>query len=248
MKAICTFPFVFTCVIAIAQGPMLELWQSASAAYNEGSFEKAVDDYRELANQGLNTLELHFNLANAYYQAGDIPRSILHYERALRFRPYDRDVLNNLQIAQNQRLDPVLPVRQFFLVRWTRQASYALAPHTWVAIAIAWLWVTLGCLGWTIWYSRRKGMIWAIGLSTILTLTSSGLGVVRMQHFHSPHEAILMEDTATLHAAPDRESKSLLDIGGGEKLRIIDSLDEYYKVRLPNYEEGWIARSTVERI
>ena len=53
---------------------------------------------------------------------------------------------------------------------------------------------------------------------------------------------------APLMIAPDAESQEVRIISEGEKVRMLDRLDSYIKVRLPNYEEGWIEEREVEVI
>ena len=65
------------------------LWAAANAAYNGGEWDKALTSYNIIAEKELESAPLYYNMANAYFQKGDIAHAILYYNRALRLAPAD---------------------------------------------------------------------------------------------------------------------------------------------------------------
>ena len=50
--------------------------EAGTKAYNEGDFERAVDEWRSCADSGINDADLFYNLGNAYFRSGKLGFSI----------------------------------------------------------------------------------------------------------------------------------------------------------------------------
>src|SRR5512141_279622 len=74
-------------------------FEQGNEAYQQGKMSEAVEIYESILRNGYLSGPLYYNLGNAYYRAGNIPRAILNYERALRLMPGDEDLHHNLQLA-----------------------------------------------------------------------------------------------------------------------------------------------------
>ena len=233
---------------AAAQDQVQERWQAATSAYEGGQFAEAIEQYEALLPAYGRSAALHHNLGNCYYRLGQISQAVLHYERALKYRPGRADTRGNLVLARAQIEDGVIPLPGFFLTRWLRQASWVLAPVLWGVLSVLSAWALIGLIIWRMLRGplqrHRFFLIIPMGLFVITTC----LGLVRYLDLHDRDTGVVMEARMTLRAAPDAMSAGIREIAGGEKVRILDSLDHFYKVRLLNYEEGWLAAGAIERI
>ena len=81
--------------------------EAGAKAYNEGDFERAVDEWRSCADSGINDADLFYNLGNAYFRSGKLGFSIFYYKKALRLRANDSDIQHNLKYAQAMTRDKV---------------------------------------------------------------------------------------------------------------------------------------------
>ena len=91
----------------VAFGQNETLFNQATEAYNEGAYQKAVDNYLEILDNGQHSAELYYNLGNSYYKLNQIAPSIYYYEKALLLRPNDEEIKNNLAYANNMTLDAI---------------------------------------------------------------------------------------------------------------------------------------------
>ena len=51
------------------------LWESANAAYNAGEWDKALTNYKIIADKGLESAPLYYNMANAYFKKSELARA-----------------------------------------------------------------------------------------------------------------------------------------------------------------------------
>lgn len=105
-----------TAAQAPAAGPsMLEVATQAQAAYDRGielrrtdptasleAFRQSARDWQRVVDSGASNGPLHFNLGNAYMQAGDLGRAVASYIRAERSIPGDQDLKQNLAQARSR--------------------------------------------------------------------------------------------------------------------------------------------------
>ncbi len=94
------------------------LFQSANQRYQEGNYEKALEDYRKISESGLESADLYYNMGNAAYRSNSIGYAILYYEKALKMEPAHDDAGNNLEFAARYQVDTFEEVPELFLRIW----------------------------------------------------------------------------------------------------------------------------------
>ena len=124
--------------------------EAGAKAYNEGDFERAVDEWRSCADSGINDADLFYNLGNAYFRSGKLGFSIFYYKKALRLRANDSDIQHNLKYAQAMTRDKVdEDSEENPILNALFQAHHAISLKTQ-------LWIMLG-------------IFWAIAIAAVLT-------------------------------------------------------------------------------
>jgi tetratricopeptide (TPR) repeat protein len=148
----------------------------ANALYKDGQYEAAAQEYEQLLRSGLESGNLYFNLANAYFKAGERGRAILNYERARRLMPGDPDLAANLSYAQSLTgADPCpLPL-------W-RRLAFPLA-HRMASSGLLWAttasYTLLFCAlaAYRLWPRRPRWILYGVvtlGMCVVMTATSLG--------------------------------------------------------------------------
>ena len=115
MKKLLYIIVLLTTLIGNAQNEAL--FNRATDAYNNGDFQKAIEYYNEILDNGQHSAALYFNLGNAYYKLNQIAPSIYNYEKALILSPNDPEIKNNLSYARNMTLDAIEVIPETGLAR-----------------------------------------------------------------------------------------------------------------------------------
>jgi tetratricopeptide (TPR) repeat protein len=223
-----------------------DLWRSGSELYDQGDFNGALTNYRRVEAIVVSS-ELYFNLGNCYYQLDSVAKSILYFEKTIKLNPRGRTARENLVLARNRMDDPISSIDEFFLKRWLNKMSEVLPPMGWGLLCLVFIWLVV----WMLVRSVRRGTLRRdrvrYTLPILVFLVCLFLGYVAFENQTDSDYAIVMESIA-IRAAPDELSAITRTITGGEKVMILDKLDDYYKVRFVNYEHGWLPKSVVRRI
>lgn len=109
--------------------------KNADDEYKKGNYQQAIRDYEELLKKGP-SVELYYNLGNAYYRTDNITRAVLNYERALLLSPGDEDIRFNLQMARSKTIDKITPKSEMFFVTWYKSLVNFTSIDGWANTAI----------------------------------------------------------------------------------------------------------------
>ena len=95
-----------------------QLWFSqANAAYNSAAYDSALMLYNRVADAGLESSTLYFNMGDVYYKMREYPMAIYCFEKSLKLDPSNEDARVNLEIANAAIVDKIEPVPQSFIAR-----------------------------------------------------------------------------------------------------------------------------------
>jgi len=228
-----------------AQAPE-ELWQSAAEQFNSGNYSTAIANY-QLIEKEVASSELYYNMGNSYYLLDSVALSILYFEKAIKLNPRDRTARENLELAVELMHNPIPAIEEFFLKRWLNSLSDLLPPMGWGILCVLILWTIV----WMLVRSVRRNTLRKDRLRYALPVAALVIslltGYVAYQNQTTSDYAVVME-SIEVKVAPDALSAVTRTVSEGEKVLIMDKLDDFYKVRFVNYEHGWLPESAVRRI
>lgn len=118
--------------------PFGESFREANAAYDAGRYTEAIQLYETLLGEGVDNIEVHYNLANACFKNGDLPKAVWHYRKAWYGSPRDPDIRANLHFALNAAgaVDPKAGITDRFFQSLSHGEWVAVATASYVLIAL----------------------------------------------------------------------------------------------------------------
>jgi len=223
----------------------------ANKAYTEGFYANAAELYKKVLHSGVESPELYFNLGNAYYKLNELPQAILYYEKARKLDPGNEDVNYNLSVANNKIADKIEPIPELFYIRWLRSLWELMSMDQWAKIAIITLVIAL-VSGFVYFVSNRmllrKSGFWMgivfLGCSIFCLL----LAYKNYRIINNNKEAVIFTPTVTVKSSPDEKSVDLFVLHEGTKVRLIDTIGNWYEIKIANGSVGWLPSSAVEKI
>ncbi len=233
-----------------AQNPD-SLLNLANNAYNQGLYDSAINTYNKILAQKVESAELYYNLGNAWFKKGEIPHAILYYEKAKKLAPNDEDINYNLGIANSMIVDKIEKVPRLFFERWWDYFYNLLGADQWAVIFLI-SWALLILMVGLFFLSSSRGtrkLAFFLGLLFMLTTAGSyGLAAQKHKHAVTHNEAIVFTPTITVKSSPTQTSVDLFVIHEGTKVKILDRVDNWLKIKISNGSIGWIPESSVEEI
>jgi tetratricopeptide (TPR) repeat protein len=228
-----------------------ELMQEANNAYNKGLYDSSINLYNRIADKNVESAELYYNLGNAWFKKGEVPHAILYYERAKKLKPNDEDINYNLGVANSMIVDKIEKVPTLFFQDWWNYFYNLFGADKWAVILIvSWALFVMFAGIFLLSESRRNkktGFFLGI-LFLVITVASYGLASQKYHHSISHNEAVIFTPTITVKSSPTQTAVDLFVIHEGTKVKILDKVDGWVKIKISNGSIGWISEKSLEAI
>ncbi len=235
-------------LFTLAQESLLD---SANQAYINKDYNSAINQYSKVISQNKVSPEVYYNLGNTYYQKGDYTSAIINYERALRLAPNDEDIKFNLSLANQQIVDKIHPLPQVFIVNWWRGllGTFSLDQWAWVSVVsfIAFLLFFATYLFSA--RSRNKRLGFGFGvIAIVFSILSFNFAARHKKELNNQAHAIITQASVTVKSSPSEGGTNVFVIHEGLKVEIIETLGDWYNIKLANGNQGWLEVKSLERI
>ncbi len=225
--------------------------QAANEAYQAGDFQAAIEQYQALLDQGYYSPALYHNLGNAWYQLDRPGMAVLNYQRGLQLAPADRGFRQNMELIREGFSEPIVPVPEFFLLRWWKNAQRLLGSNGWALAGLLFVWG--GFAGLARWRTaperpqRKKAFLVGVSL-LIASALPVALALTAFRVDTSRDMGVVIDGAPSLYQAPDDRSETRRQLEPGVTLDIRDQIGEWVKVRLVNGEIGWVQNTDFEKV
>ena len=234
---------------ARAAAPADSLWNAGVNAYTEGLWDEARSAWTAIADDGLESAELYYNIGNACFKEGDLAHAILWYERSLKVDPSYGDARFNLEFARSQVQDRIDEVPEFFLKTWGRKVCWLLPSGIWAALCILFFAATLAML--LLFLLGRGGARKAgffVGIATLL-LTLLCLEFAFWQKTDAlKHDSAIVTEAVTEVKSSPGSGVSLFVLHEGTKVKMLETVGDWENIELADGRQGWLRQGSVERI
>lgn len=228
-----------------------ELMNKGNKNYQNKNYEKALENYKSVLNEGFVSPALYYNIGNTYYRLGKLGKSILYFEKTLKLSPDDEDALYNLNIAKAHTKDRIKEVPQLFIVKWWNSFLTLLPASGWAAAVLIVYFILLLLIA--LWFFTRNSDVKQFstlgGIAVVIVLIISiTLLVSSTNHENSNKYGILLQSVTTAKASPDDDSSDAFVIHEGVKFSIEDQLQGWSEIKLADGKVGWIPQKSFGEI
>ena len=240
MKKLILLSFSFLLLLPNGLLAQKELFEEANRAYQGEDFPKAITLYDSILQSGKQNAALYYNLGNAYFKEGNIGQSILYYEKALKLKPQDEEVQNNLEIARQKTIDRFEEVPENLFQASRLAIISLLSPDNWARLALfAFLLATLGFALYLFSQYLRLGFITIVsGLS--ITLFALIMAWSHQNYLTNNQGVILLKDSSYVKSGPSESADDVFILHEGTKALRLEQFENWSKIKLPDGKLGWL--------
>lgn len=243
------FALIFTDGYCMAGVPA-DFMNDGNAAYRAGNWELAIDLY-DKAN--VTNPDLFYNRANAHFKKGEIGYAILFYNRALKIKPRDKEIIANLEHARLLRTDkletsPVskplkLITAPYRMLSANEHASLCLALLTALALLLCAL-IKKGPSR-ILYGAKLKNAVAAAAIALVIQLFVTG---VKTWSDYAVMRGVIIDKSVSAFSAPAPGSSQNFELHAGTEVRLDRMENGFVLATLPSGWTGWIPDSAVEKI
>lgn len=234
--------------VAIAQSDTKE----ADEAYANADYTKAISLYEQAITKASEpTSELYYNLGCAFFKSDQIAPAILAFERAYLIDPSDSDIKYNIQLANSRTPDKIDVAPIFFFSHWMDGLSHWFMLNTWLTFGIVLF--TLAVISFLLFLFGGDRLVRMISFYAFIVFLfisgmSNAMAYKSYRFSHDDTGAIVMSEIVTVKSAPDMSSQDLVIIHSGLKVEVLQKVNGFVEVALPDKTVGWISSTDIEVI
>jgi len=231
-------------IVGVVNATPDSLFQVANNLYQEGKYEMALGQYREITQMGFESADLYYNMGNAAYRSNSIGYAILYFEKALKLDPAHDDAANNLEFASRYRVDTFEQVPELFIRTWIRSFFLKLSERTWSIISLLIFILIISSV--VIYIFSRSLLLKKLGFFTaliglcIFILSFTG-ALSRHRSIKNPDAAIILSPSVVVRSSPSDTGTELFILHEGTKVKINEGVTGWQNIRVVDGREGWIA-------
>lgn len=226
-------------------------FKAGNEFYHKEKYAEAVRAYEAVLAGGLQSPELHFNLANAYYKLNKIAPAVYHYEKALLLCPHDKDYKINLAFAQKMMIDEVRQDQRVGFAKAVSDFTGILGYNgwAWVAVAFSFLFFA-GFAGYYLSGRTLFKRIFFVSMSVFLLAICVSLAAAFSARtiYRSERPAIVFAATAAVKSEPKTSSADGFILHEGTKVFVLEEMDSWKKIALADGTDGWIEKSAIKEL
>ena len=223
----------------------------ANDYYKKGNYEQAAEAYELILQTKKESAELYFNLGNAYYKLNKVAPAIYFYEKALRLSPKDKEIESNLKFAEQMRIDDIKELPEAGFENWIRNLTGTFHYDTWAWIAVGFGAVLL--IVFTGYYftsspSFKRMYFGGMFIALLLLAVSLFAASFEKSHFENDRPAIVFAEVIGVKGEPSATAADAFSLHAGTKVNVIETLENWRKIKLTDGNEGWIEQSAIKEL
>ncbi|HPO49144.1 MAG TPA: hypothetical protein PLO89_02370 [Spirochaetota bacterium] len=211
------------------------LFDKAVGFYENKKYNEALKIFLELKEYGFDNFNVNYNVGSTYFKLKKYGYSRYYFERALFFKPFDKELFNNLKIVYGKILkDEVYGEQEIMNKRIIFFIPLKLLLIFFVVFFLASLVFLFLLLN-----SYKKSFL----VLFIVAFFFSGIftTLFLIQYFDYNRKIfVTSQNNVSVLIAPAKDETAISILNEGSKGVIIEATKDFFKINLPDGTSGWI--------
>ena len=251
MKKLFFLIYILFTSVVVSQKDNKALFDAANENYKLGNFQKAIDQYLKIEESKQVSSDLYYNIANSYYKLNNVANTIYYYEKALILNPLNEDASNNLEFAKRMTIDNIEELPKTFLQKIEVNYIKILSYNQWAILAV--IFSFIGAILFLLFYystisSKKRIYFLTSVLSFVFLSISVFTSYNQYQKELNTQYAIIFASKASVNNAPTSNADEVFILHEGTKINIIDTVDNWKKIKLADGKIGWISADSLKEL
>ena len=251
MKKLFFLLCILSTTVFVGQQSNTSLFKNANTHYKEGKYQEAIKLFKKIEAKDSVSSTLYFNIANSYYKLNSVANSIYYYEKAIQLDPLNADAVNNLEFARRMTIDNIKELPKTYLQNIEANYIQKLSYNQWssLSVILSFLASVLFLLFYVSSISNRKRIYF---LTSILSFFLLAITIVisynQYQKEISTKTAIIFTSKVSINNAPTINSDEIFVLHEGTKVLVLDTVDNWKKIKIADGKIGWITASDLKEL
>ena len=227
-----------------------ETFKKGNTFYEDEHYNDARKEYIKCLNNNYFSKELYLNIGNTYFKLDSIPQAILYYEKGLKLAPDDNNIQYNLNYV-NKRINVQANKNKGVHLNDIVYGYLNKDADFWAYASI--ITTILGCILFLVYIVVYRVKLKQISFYSsigflLITLIFIYFANISKRKMNDTNYAIIFTPYVELKTKPSLNSPTAFELRDGNKVKIIDSNEDWYEISFGEGEIGWIEKTHLKRI
>lgn len=239
--------FLLSCTTYAQQTDLL--FKAGNDHYAQGRYQEAIDAYKRVLDQKVESAVLYYNLANANYKLNNVAPTIYYYEKALQLAPSDPDIRNNAAFAENMKIDAIESLPENTLQVWVQKVLSLLTIDGWAKATVLFVFLfVLSFLGYYFAFHTGRKRLFFISAIVVLILgiASLSFAYTAFAKAEQDNPAIVFADKTEVKSEPNLSSSLAFTLHEGTKVLVLEEVNDWNRIKLIDGKTGWIPKTDIK--
>lgn len=244
--------FIVSLISALAIGQTADsLFLKANKLYQQEKYSEALEAYHQIEANQLQSDDLYYNMANSYYKMNQVAPSVYYYEKAILLNPGHTDASYNLSFAKRMAIDNIEALPKTLSERFSTGIIQKLHYNTWAWLAVGF------ALGFTVLFllyhfseqsSKKRVYFISSILTALFVLIFVFFSFSNANYLKNNRYAIVFEQQIDVKSAPTASGETSFELHEGAKVKLLETVDNWYKIKLADGKIGWMPTEALREI
>jgi len=225
-----------------------KLFTQGNSEYQKGNYESAERYYSQILNSGFDSGSLYYNLGNACFKQKRLGDAIYYWEKAKHKLPADREIQENLELANLLIVDRIEISDNPWLLRILAGVTglFTAKQEAWIILGLLFaanIFLALYLLAKNPRHSFRA-LLGCIGIGLLFLIFACSLSWKIYEQDYRQN-AVVVEQKVDVRSGPGSENIAVFTIHEGITVRVHGSNNDWYQISLPNGWSGWLRKDSI---
>jgi tetratricopeptide (TPR) repeat protein len=225
------------------------LFDEACDLYEASEFEGALRIFESLASDGVSHPAVYYNLANCYYQLGEVGRAVVNYRRAHMLAPRDEDIDANIAFLRSS-IGFQDTTESFDLGALARAPAQVASPKEWRIAFYVFYYLSVLCFIAVLFLGNaaRGRAIRILGILVVVCIGCWAIAEHGLARLTAGTEGAVVVDRSEFMSGPGAAFDELARLPDGVEVELRARSGIWVEVKLPSGEIGWLREESLETI
>jgi len=216
---------------------------SAENCYKKGEYSKALEEYTEYLDIGIQSPELYLNIGNCHYRMGNFGESLLYYRRAWFLSPGNENINNNIALFSKEKANPN-PFISFFSRMVDRISLRAFSYLLVISFTLLVVIVSIRLIQTVKLINFPSNpLLFLFGLFFLFSLIGFSIWYARVKSGW-----VVTTETTIAYSGPNEDFKELMRVDEAEEGSLVREDDGWWLIHFHSGAGGWIDSTNAELI
>jgi tetratricopeptide (TPR) repeat protein len=225
-----------------------KLFTQGNSEYQKGNYESAERYYSQTLNSGFESGPLYYNLGNACFKQKRLGDAIYYWEKARQKLPADREIQENLELANLLIVDRIEISDNPWLLRILAGVTglFTVKQEAWVVLGLLFAANIFLALYLLVKNQRHsfRALLGCFGFGLLFLIFACSLSWKIYEQDYRQN-AVVVEQKVDVRSGPGLENIAVFTIHEGITVRVHGSNNGWYQISLPNGWSGWLRKDSI---